>query len=131
VLALDALRALDGVRGLELLEREVRFMLQGVRHAALLRISARLEQTLEAARAWLTTNSNDMSGIEAGARRFALTAGRTFALALLARQAQWSLDHEQDGRSLAAARRFAAHGMNLMAQMDAGDSRMLARDEAR
>ena len=37
--------------------------------------------------------------IEAGARGFALTLGRTLALAALVRHAQWSLDHERDGRA--------------------------------
>jgi len=46
VLALDALRALDGVRGIDLLRREAGFVLQGIKHPDLLRISARVEQTL-------------------------------------------------------------------------------------
>jgi alkylation response protein AidB-like acyl-CoA dehydrogenase len=129
VLSLDALRALDGAGGVELLEREARFVLQGVTHSDLVRLSARFEQTLEAARLWLRTAVANASALEAGARRFALTVGRTFALALLARQAQWALDHEQDGRPLAAARRFAAHRMNMMAEMDEGDARMLACDQ--
>jgi alkylation response protein AidB-like acyl-CoA dehydrogenase len=131
VLALDALRALDGARGLALLEREVHYALQGVRHSDLVRISARVEQTLEAAKAWLVTNSVNVSMLEAGARRFALAIGRTVALALLARHAQWSLDHEQDGRTLAAARRFAAAGMNVMTEVNTDDSRVLGRDELR
>ena len=129
VLALDTLRALDGVRGVDLIQREAHYALQGVRHSDLVRISARVEQALERAKAWLDGNSANTRGLEAAARRFALTIGRSFALALLARQAQWSLDHERDGRMLAAARRFAANGMSLMAEIDADDSRMLGRDE--
>jgi hypothetical protein len=56
--------------------------------------------------------------------------GRAAELALLARHAQWSLEEEQDSRALAAARRFAAHGVSLLAEMDAADSRRLARDDA-
>jgi len=63
------------------------------------------------------------------ARRLALTLGRTVGLALLARHAQWSLDEERDVRALAAARRFAAHGVSLIAELSADDARMLARDE--
>ena len=129
VLALDALRALQSAGGVEVLEREARFCLQGLRHADLVRISARVEQTLEAARLWLAEPGRDSAALEAGARRFALTLGRTFALALLARQAQWSLDHERDERPLSAVRRFAAAGFNLLVDMDADDSRRLARDE--
>jgi len=94
------------------------------------RLSARIEQTMEAAGAALARNLQDQARLEAGARRFALTIGRTVALALLARQAQWSLEYERDPRPLAAARRFAASGMNLMQDLDATDACMLARDEA-
>ena len=128
VLSLDTLRAIDGARGVELLEREARYIMQGVRHPDLVRISARVEQTLEAARLWFVERSQNAASLEAGARRFALTLGRAFALALLSRQAQWSLDHERDERPLAAARRFAASGVNLLADMDAHDARLLGRD---
>jgi len=128
VLALDTLRALDGARGLELLEREARYVVQGLRHADLVRISARVEQTLEAARLWFIARAENPSMLEAGARRFALTLGRAIALALLGRQAQWSLDHERDERPLAAARRFAGAGINLIGDPDPSDARLLARD---
>ena len=51
---------------------------------------------------------------EAGARRFALTLGRTLALALLVRQAQWALDRERDPEPAGTAARFAAHGVDLI-----------------
>jgi alkylation response protein AidB-like acyl-CoA dehydrogenase len=130
VLSLETLRALESCGGLGLVEREVRFVLQDVRHPDLVRLSARIEQTMEAAGAALARNLQDQARLEAGARRFALTIGRTVALALLARQAQWSLEYERDPRPLAAARRFAASGMNLMQDLDATDACMLARDEA-
>jgi alkylation response protein AidB-like acyl-CoA dehydrogenase len=128
VLALDTLRAVDAAGGVEVLEREMGYAMQGLRHADLVRISARVEQTLGEARAWLDSRSG-AADAEAGARRFALTLGRTAALALLARQAQWSLDHERDERPLAAARRFAAAGINVLADMNGGDARRLARDD--
>jgi hypothetical protein len=128
VLALDTLRAIDGVRGVELIEREARYVMQGVRQPDLVRFSARVEQTLEAARLWLTERAQEPAVLEAGARRFALTLGRAFALALLTKHAQWSVDHEQDNRPLAAARRFAGARINLLADHDAGDARLLARD---
>jgi alkylation response protein AidB-like acyl-CoA dehydrogenase len=129
VLALDALRALQSAGGVELPEREARFCLQGVRHPDLVRISARVDQTLEQARLWLADAARESAALEAGARRFALTLGRTFALALLAQQAQWSLEHEGDERPLSAARRFAAAGVNLLTDYDVSDARTLARDE--
>jgi alkylation response protein AidB-like acyl-CoA dehydrogenase len=126
VLALDTLRAIESAGGPSVLEREAHFILQGVRHADLVRVSARVERTLERVRAAIETGGR---ASEAGARRAALTIGRTLALALLARQAQWSLDHERDERPLAAARRFAAAGISLLGDYDEGDARRLARDE--
>ena len=130
VLALETLRSIEACGGLEVVEREARFVLQGVRERDLVRISARVEQTLEAAKLWLARTLQEPEALEAGARRFALTLGRAFALALLARHAQWCADNEQDLRALAAARRFAAAGVNLLHDMDAADARMLARDES-
>jgi hypothetical protein len=54
------------------------------------------------------------TALEAGARRFALTLGRTMELSLLIRHAQWSHDHQQDGQSSTAARRFAQSGIDLI-----------------
>jgi hypothetical protein len=129
VLALETLRSIEACGGLHAVEREARFVMQGIREPDLIRISARVEQTLETAKGWLAGNVQHPSQLEAGARRFALTLGRAFALALLARQAQWSVDNERDRRALAAARRFAAAGVNLLHDMDIADARMLARDE--
>jgi acyl-CoA dehydrogenase len=129
VLALETLRSIEACGGLDVIEREARFVLQGVREPDLVRISARVEQTLEGAKDWLARNLQDVPKLEAGARRFGLTLGRAFALALLARHAQWCVENERDRRPLAAARRFAAAGLNLVHDMDGADARMLARDE--
>jgi acyl-CoA dehydrogenase len=129
VLALETLRSIEACGGIDSVEREARFVMQGVREPDLIRISARVEQTLEAARDWLAQHMQRLPQLEAGARRFALTLGRTFALALLARQAQWCVDNGRDLRSLAAARRFAAAGLNLLRDMHDDDARILARDE--
>jgi acyl-CoA dehydrogenase len=130
VLSLDVMRVVGAGNALASLKRELGFILQGLREPDLVRISARIEQTLEQAEAWRRqTAAVGEAQVEAGARRFALTLGRTVGLALLARHAQWSLDEERDARALATARRFAAHGINLLAEMNADDARMLARDE--
>jgi acyl-CoA dehydrogenase len=128
VLSLDALRVLqtDGV--LAALKREIGILLREVRDADLVKISAQVERTVEQAEAWVArTRDGDL---EAGARRLAMTVGRSMELALLTRHAQWSLEQEKDPRALAAARRLAAHGISLLADMDAADSRRLAGDEA-
>lgn len=64
---------------------------------------------LEHATSWFKRNS-DRSELEAGARRFALTLGRTMELALLIKQARWS----QDAQTIANAHRFAASGIDLI-----------------
>jgi alkylation response protein AidB-like acyl-CoA dehydrogenase len=130
VLSLDVLRVVQPMSGLETLRRELGFLLQGLREPELVKISARVEQTVEQAESWFRESAAAGGAqLEAGARRFALTLGRALELALLAQQAQWSLDHEKDRRAFAAARRFAAHGINLLVDMDADEARMLARDE--
>lgn len=129
VLALDALRALPAAGGIDVLQRETRALLQGVREASLLRMSAIIERTLEAATAWLgQAQQAGEAELEAGARRFALTLGRTFELALLVRHAQWSLDNEAGPHALAAARRFGAAPINLISATDRGDSAALLSD---
>ena len=85
---------------------------------------------LEHAAAWLARAAGEgQASLEAGARRFALTAGRALALALLARHAQWSLGEERDARALAAARRFALSGVDVVAdETDVEDSFALTKD---
>lgn len=129
VLSLDALRAtLPG--GLAPLVREVGYILSGVREPKLVALSARVQAAIEAADGWLKASAGtDEAKLEAGARRFALTLGRSSAAALLARHAQWSLDQAQDRRPYAAVLRFAAAGFNLIGDFDADQSAQLASDE--
>ncbi len=68
---------------------------------------------LSHAETWLS-QASDHTTLESGARRFALTLGRTIELALLIKHAQWSLDHESDNRSTAAAIRFANSSVDLI-----------------
>jgi len=127
VLSLDALRALEAMGGAKGLKREIGIWLRDVREPSLVKISAQVERAVELAEAWLVNAKGDM--LEAGARRFAMTLGRAVELALLARHAQWSLEHEKDALARAAARRFAAHGVSLLAEVDASDSRRLVGDQ--
>jgi len=126
VLALDALRAV-GPKGLAPLAREIGIIVGAVRELSLVALSARAQSAVESAQAWLEANAGkDEVLMEAGARRFAMLLGRTTAAALLARQAQWSIDHRSDRRPYAAALRFAASGLRLEAPVDAGLSKILA-----
>ncbi|HEX8725747.1 MAG TPA: acyl-CoA dehydrogenase family protein [Gemmatimonadaceae bacterium] len=128
VLSLDTLRAL-GDGGIAPLARAVERELAGVREPALLAVAGRVRAALGAAGAWLAAHaSRDDASREADARRFALTLGRATAAALLASHAQWSLDHEHDRRAVAAAARFGATELDLIASFDPAQSRLLAAD---
>jgi len=129
VLALDVLRALSRVGSLDPIAREV-----GTRTA---RCDVRLAEPAQAARlavahaeAWLAeSRTRGPLATEAGARRFALTLGRALELALLVDHATWSLT-QNDARPLAAARRLARNGVDLLADEDTlAESRALASDE--
>jgi len=126
VLSLETLRALDAIGGLAVLKREIGIWLREAREPDLLKISAQIERAVEQAEGWLDRAKGE--GVEAGARRFAMTLGRAVELALLACHAQWSLAEKKDPLALAAARRYAAHGVSLLAEMSVADSRRLVRD---
>src|SRR5690349_1466355 len=94
VLALDALRALraddaDPSHGLRRFDAAVMNCLSSVNDSTLVNV---VRSALDHAASWLAGND-----LEAGARRFALTLGRTIELALLIKQ-----------ESLSSARRFAS-----------------------
>lgn len=120
VLALDTLRALDSSdndrkSGLMRFESAVTRCLENVRDPRLADAARVARSALDHARSWLIeAEGMGQPALEAGARRFSLTLGRTMELALLVKHAQWSQDHEQDGRATAAARRFAAAGVDLI-----------------
>src|SRR6185503_3223402 len=85
--------------------------------------------TLNRALSWLgEARSKDESILEAGARRFALTIGRTMELALLIRHAQWARDHDNDLRPTIAAHRFAHSGIDLIVDHSFDDARTLRAD---
>ncbi|GAC1367528.1 MAG: acyl-CoA dehydrogenase family protein [Polyangiales bacterium] len=129
VLALDTLRALAKPDRLGALEEEVREAAGAAKDAALGRAGRAAIDAVGHAKHWLLETMHDRPALEAGARRFALTLGRSLELALLVRHAQWSLDVERDGRARAAALRLARHGVDLVAiEPGDGDAR-LARDE--
>jgi alkylation response protein AidB-like acyl-CoA dehydrogenase len=129
VLSLDLLRAL-GEEGPAVLQGELERCRREVTDG---RLAEPVERALAVARGairWLVAaQERGREAVEAGARRFALTLGRALEVALLAEQAQWSLDHQRDLRPLAAARRLAAD-LALPAEGDLVESRALARDEA-
>jgi alkylation response protein AidB-like acyl-CoA dehydrogenase len=79
---------------------------------------------LDHAESWLA-QAKDQTALESSARRFAMTLGRILELALLIKHAQWSQDHDADGRATAAPRRFANSGIDLLVDHDFEDARVL------
>jgi alkylation response protein AidB-like acyl-CoA dehydrogenase len=131
VLSLDVLRALGrSAEALSAIEAEIERAAKGVRDAKLVECVRVAREAFQHARAWVgETFVSDRGALEAGARRFAMTLGRSLALALLCEHAQWSLEHERDGRARAAALRFVRHGVDRVGVTDLTDA-ALARDEA-
>jgi acyl-CoA dehydrogenase len=138
VLALDTLRGLASTdernvsasRGLAALHERAGAAVRSARDARLAEAGHVAVAALDNATGWLRAAYNHgQAALERGARRFALTLGRAFELALLVEHAQWSLDHERDGRARAAALRFAGSGVDLIADGDDENLFALANDE--
>jgi alkylation response protein AidB-like acyl-CoA dehydrogenase len=113
VLALDALRALTGEGVPEALAAEVRDRVAEARDPGLRPAAESASSALQRALGWLAAAA-EPARREAGARRFALTVGRSLELALLASHAQWCLDAGRGRRAAAAARRLARSGVDLL-----------------
>jgi acyl-CoA dehydrogenase len=114
VLSLDTLRAI-GLDGEAILQSSVTNVLEEISDPSLIDLVRITLASLNHALSWLKeARGKNESILEAGARRFALTIGRTMELALLIRHAQWAKDHDNNLRPAAAARRFAHSGLDLI-----------------
>ena len=117
VLSLDLLRALARAPTLEPVEHEVARASAGapteLRGAAEAAASG-----VRHATAWLLeSQGKGLLALEEGARRFALTLGRSLELAWLVEEGTHGLA-TGDARWAAAARRFARHGVDLVQDGD-------------
>lgn len=131
VLALDTLRALSHDRtGLVALQLNVSAAVRAAYDPGLAEAGHVAIQAVYLALHWLQDFAADRPALEAGARRFAQTLGRALSLALLVEHAQWSLEHERDGRARAAAIRFSRTAINLLSATNPADDYALANDEA-
>jgi len=129
VLSLDALRAVEKDGALPVFVARVRALAETAKDGALAEAGKQAVQAASRAAAWAAERGRDLRAVEAGARGFAMTLGRAYELAALVRHAQWSLDHERDGRARAAALRFARHGVDRLDQaQDLEGARALADD---
>jgi hypothetical protein len=135
VLALDTLRAIaHDVDGLAALQEKIVQAIRSASSLGLVEAGQVAEDAMHQAFRWLQQamarqGDYGRSTMEAGARRFALTLGRSLALALLVEHAQWSLNEEHDGRAQAAARRFAQTPVDLIRAVKVEESIALANDE--
>jgi acyl-CoA dehydrogenase-like protein len=98
----------------------VNHCLQAARDQRFIEATCVARSALDHAGSWFA-QTKDQTALESGARRFAMTLGRTMELALLIKHAQWSQDNEADGRATAAARLFANSGIYLLVDHDPDD----------
>jgi alkylation response protein AidB-like acyl-CoA dehydrogenase len=125
VLSLDTLRALGKGGAFEALEAELERSVAGATDPGLGRPSEVARAGLRHAIAWAREAMPHPERLEAGARRFAMTLGKSLELALLVGHAQWCLDHGFGPRTAAAARRFAQGGVDQIADAAPDDTRLL------
>ena len=126
VLSLDTLRALGKGGALEAIAAEVEACCASATDPGLARPVEAARGALRHATAWVQEAMTQPTRLEAGARRFAMTLGRTLELALLCRHAQWCLDEGHGPRIAAAARRFAHNGVDQIGDVAAEDTQLLA-----
>jgi acyl-CoA dehydrogenase len=125
VLSLDTLRALGKGGALEAIQGEIDRTLGAVSDPGLARPAEVARAALRHAIAWARSAQPEPERLEAGARRLALTLGRSLSLALLTGHAQWCLDSGHGGHAAAAARRFALTGVDLISDAALDDTRLL------
>jgi alkylation response protein AidB-like acyl-CoA dehydrogenase len=125
VLSLDALKVLAKERVFDVYREEIEARLTAARDPALREPIETVRRAVVHATEWTTAMVSRPGMAESGARRFALTLGRALALALLVDHAQWCLDHDRGRRALAAARRFARQGIDLIDDIETEESQLL------
>ena len=129
VLALDLLRALAVEGAAEALADEIRRPASAARDPALRPAAEAALRALAHAQAWIERSRASGGVLEAGARRAALTLGRSLEVALLCEHAQSCLDAGKGDRAGAAARRLARHGVDLVQdELPLEDARLLSGD---
>ena len=130
VLALDALHVMAREAGaFAALKAEAQGCAAEAREEQLVKAARLATEAVAHAETWLAGGAKGgQPMLEAGARRLAQTLGRALSLALLVRHAQWSLDHEQDARAAAAAKRYAQAGIDLIVPVGPDDALALMND---
>jgi hypothetical protein len=127
VLSLDTLRALGKGGTLEALGAEIERCCATATDPGLVEPVATARDAFRHASSWISEALAQPVRLEGGARRFALTLGRSLELALLADHAQWCLTNGHGPRTAAAARRFAQSQIDLIDDAAADDTNLLVR----
>jgi acyl-CoA dehydrogenase len=125
VLSLDTLRALGKGGVLEAIVAEIDANVASAKDPGLAKPGEAARAAVRHAAAWVTEARSQPDRLEAGARRFALTLGRSLELALLVGHAQWCLDNGHGPRTAAAARRFAMNGVDQILDHALDDTKLL------
>ncbi len=127
--ALSLLRTLREVGSFVPLKTEVERCVQAIEAPTLVAAVRPAVRGVRDAAHWLQDALNEgEDALQAGARRFAMTLGKSLEVLYTARHAQWSLQEEQDGRSAAAAERLSARQTNRIADLDPHGAYVLVWD---
>jgi alkylation response protein AidB-like acyl-CoA dehydrogenase len=126
VLSLDTLRALGKGGALEAVVAEIEANASAAKDPGLARPAEVARAAVKHAVAWVTEAMSQPERLEAGARRFAMTLGRSLELGLLVGHAQWCLDNGFGPRTAAAARRFVLNGVDQITDAPYDDAKLLA-----
>jgi alkylation response protein AidB-like acyl-CoA dehydrogenase len=124
VLALDALLRGELTAALPAVQARIAECVQGATDERLAAAGEKAEHAIEHVARWVREHG-DAVEVQSHARRVAMTVGRALELAFLVEHARWELDAGAGRTSLAAAVRFAAAPVDLLAEVDAQDSRLL------
>lgn len=127
VLALDALLRGDLTAGLAALDQRIAECARQVSNARLAELAVLPVAAVERVRQWRQRHG-EAAELQASARRMVMTLGRAWQLALLIEHAQWCVDAESPALvpgAIAAASRFAAMPIDLLADVSGEDSQQL------
>jgi alkylation response protein AidB-like acyl-CoA dehydrogenase len=127
VLSLDTLRALSkDPEAFTLLQAEIHALTAKGATPKLQEAATHARQAIDEAGEWLMKSMNNREELEAGARRFAMSLGRTYQLSLLCDHANWLVDAGRSAAAAtAAAQLFCRNGANLIRSVDADPMALL------
>jgi alkylation response protein AidB-like acyl-CoA dehydrogenase len=126
VLALDTVLRAELSVGLPAVHARIAGCVGVARDDRLSTAGAKAIAAIEHVAQWLRS-SGDPVQLQAHARRLAMSMGRALELALLVEHAQWALDGGDGRADVAAALRFAAAPVDLLADILPEDSTALAQ----